>query len=96
MAAYHYARMLTVVGRHPRAEAVAAVLRARVEELKKLGTDDSLFHRGRMFIAEPRDLIGDHHGAGQVDVPRGERSAGQGQAAQRDGQAENLVRSPPG
>jgi tetratricopeptide (TPR) repeat protein len=43
VAANHYARMLTVLGRHPRAEAVAGVLRARVEELKAPRTEDSLF-----------------------------------------------------
>jgi hypothetical protein len=58
--------------------------------------DDGLLHRSRMLIAEPGDLIGDHHGTGQVDVAGGERPAGQGQAAQRDGEAEYLVRGPPG
>jgi hypothetical protein len=49
-----------------------------------------------MLIAEPGDLVGDHHGTGQVDVSGSERSAGQGQAAQCDGQAEHLVRGAPG
>jgi hypothetical protein len=49
-----------------------------------------------MVIVKPGDLIGDHHGAGQVDVSGSERPAGQGQAAQRDGQAEHLVRGTAG
>lgn len=36
VAAYHYARMLTVLSRNPRAEPAAAALRTRLEELKKL------------------------------------------------------------
>jgi tetratricopeptide (TPR) repeat protein len=35
-ASYHYARMLTALARHPRAEAAAAMLRARQAELAKL------------------------------------------------------------
>ena len=35
-ASYHYGRMLTALARHPRAEAAAAILRARQAELAKL------------------------------------------------------------
>ncbi|WP_224363833.1 VIT domain-containing protein [Hyalangium versicolor] len=38
VAAYHYSRMLTALARHPRAGAVATVLRTRQGELAKLGT----------------------------------------------------------
>jgi hypothetical protein len=58
--------------------------------------DNGLLHGCRVLVAESGDLIGDHHGAGQVDVPGSERSAGEGQAAQRDSQAEHLIRGAPG
>ncbi len=38
-ASYHYGRMLTALARHPRAEAAAALLRARQAELAKLQYD---------------------------------------------------------
>jgi hypothetical protein len=43
-----------------------------------------------------RDLVGHHHGPGQVDVPGGERLAGQRQAAQGDGKIKHPVRGAPG
>jgi len=63
--------------------------------LARRRTGDGMLNRNRVIIAEPRDLVGHHHGPGQVDVPGGERLAGQRQAAQGDGKIKHPVRGAP-
>src|SRR5262249_17182394 len=55
-------------------------------------TGDVMLNGSRVLVIEPRDLVGDHHGPGQVDVPGGERLAGQRQTAQGNGKIKHSVR----
>ncbi|HYI00830.1 VIT domain-containing protein [Hyalangium sp.] len=73
-AAYHYARLLTALARHPRAEAVASVLRARHAELTKLQ------HDGTAMDFRPIDYqLTTHWNSDNTDIdlwviePNGER-----------------------
>jgi len=54
--------------------------------LARCGAGDDLIHGGGVPIGEPGDLVGDHLGAGQVDVAGSQRGAGCGQPAERDRQ----------
>jgi tetratricopeptide (TPR) repeat protein len=77
VAAYHYARMLSVLARHPRAEPVAPVLRARLEELKTMDAGNGLFQP--MDLAPISYQLTTHWNSDSTDIdlwviePDGER-----------------------